>query len=311
MSSVFGTVKYTFHWYATAFNQWLIRLKVKPHNSSIQAMKECHIGKNSWRDIANHALEVGIWKKLEYFNKNPSYWWTLILFSQCQRRNIRQGSWRGLSVHTMQSNPMRCRHTMRRYLSSRHIGTGPSVRPVAIAPVTNERTPYRRSRSPRLVPCSSSAGAWRVAALGRAGVMARVGATSPGPGRGWAYIWPGCALATGRGTRTPWVPAASERWVATTEGQHSLQGPSIRTPITLSLNREVEIDGLAQDCGNSSAFALKLPQSCAKPSKCVPYTFIPTACFSHWKNKTLNSWLYTRKYWSISVMNEYLSVSPT
>ena len=26
------------------------------------------------------------------------------------------------------------------------------------------------------------------------------------------------------------------------------------------------IDGLAQDCGNSSALALELPQSCTKPS---------------------------------------------
>ena len=36
------------------------------------------------------------------------------------------------------------------------------------------------------------------------------------------------------------------------------------------------IDGLAQDCGNSSAAALELPQSCAKPSKSDFKGFHPT-----------------------------------
>ena len=34
----------------------------------------------------------------------------------------------------------------------------------------------------------------------------------------------------------------------------------------IELQRRYMVDGLAQDCGNSIANALELPQSCAKPS---------------------------------------------
>ena len=36
-----------------------------------------------------------------------------------------------------------------------------------------------------------------------------------------------------------------------------------------------QIDGLEQDCNNSIVKAVKLPQSCAKPSKCVEAKYLP------------------------------------
>ena len=35
----------------------------------------------------------------------------------------------------------------------------------------------------------------------------------------------------------------------------------------LNLGKKIQFHGLAQDCGNSSALALELPQSCAEPSR--------------------------------------------
>ena len=35
-----------------------------------------------------------------------------------------------------------------------------------------------------------------------------------------------------------------------------------------------QVDGLVQDCSNSSALAMELLQSCTKPLKCVTYAVI-------------------------------------
>ena len=41
---------------------------------------------------------------------------------------------------------------------------------------------------------------------------------------------------------------------------------SLKCLLMMALHNELEhIDGLVQDCGNSSALAMELPQSCTKP----------------------------------------------
>ena len=53
------------------------------------------------------------------------------------------------------------------------------------------------------------------------------------------------------------------------------------------------IDGLAEDCGNSSALALELLQSCAKPSY-VPLNWVRTGSVNLWDAKIpeTNDYLY-------------------
>ena len=49
-------------------------------------------------------------------------------------------------------------------------------------------------------------------------------------------------------------------------GQSEPQPPITLQISNLSRSSQFDMDGLAQDCGNSTALALELPQSCAKPS---------------------------------------------
>ena len=59
----------------------------------------------------------------------------------------------------------------------------------------------------------------------------------------------------------------SIRWIHNTPGiiQVTLTPNEITSHYKIAY-KPYDIDGLAQDCGNSSALAMELPQSCAKPS---------------------------------------------